>query len=254
MYLQPHNENNLALIKTATKSLKTQHLLMTMAIRHYHTYPRWKIVHNFPLEKTPGFHLLSKLRVIHIYEADWGLIQKFFVSHKINKLACNSANVPIDQAGSRPGRSAIAMGTCKVIMYEIIRIQRLSGGVIYNDAKACYDRIIENLSNLALLQHGLQLPIAQLHATRFQQIKYFIKHKLGISSNSHQHNHPAPVFGVGQGACDAPSCWCFICDALIKVYKSLGTDAIILSSITNMLDDLKISAFVGDTALLSIIS
>jgi hypothetical protein len=130
-------------------------------------------------------------------------------------------------------------------MHELIRNQRLSGGVIYNDAKACYDRIIENLSNLAFLQHVLPLPIAQLHTKTF---------KLGISSNSHKYNQPAPVYGVGQGACDAPACWGFICDALIEVYKSLGTNAIIPSSISKVLTNLKISAFVNDTALLSIIS
>jgi hypothetical protein len=126
MYLQSNDKNDLQLIKTATECLTIQHLLMTMAINHCHTYPRWKLVHNFLLEKTPGFPLITKLRVIHIYEADWELIQIFFVSHKINKMACKSLNVPIDQAGSFPGRSAIEMGTSKVIMYEVIRNQRLT--------------------------------------------------------------------------------------------------------------------------------
>lgn len=227
---------------------------MTLSIQQCHTFRRWQIVHNFLLEKSPGFPLITKLRVIHIYEADWSLIQKYFVSYKINKIASNQGNVPIDQAGSRPGRSDIEMGISKVVMYEIIRNHRLSGGVIYNDAKACYDRIIENLSNLALLHQGLPLPIDKLHAQTFQQIKYIIKHKLGYSTQSHQHNHPAPIFGVGQGACDAPARWGFVCDAFIKLYKLLGTDANILSSISKILTNLKISAFVDDTSLLSIIS
>jgi hypothetical protein len=79
------------------------------------------------------------------------------------------------------------------------------------------------------------MPIAKLHATTLNQIKYIVKHKLGISSISHQHNKPAPIFGVGQGACNAVARWGFICNALIKVYKNLGTDAIILSSISKVL-------------------
>jgi hypothetical protein len=132
------------------------------------------------------------------------------VSYKINKMVSNKVEVPIEQAGSRPGCSAIEMGLGKIITYEIIRNMRLHAGVIYNDAKACYDRIIENLSNIALQHQGLPLQIARLHAQTFRQIEYRIKHKLGISHSSHKHNCPAPVYGVGQGACDAPARWGFV--------------------------------------------
>jgi hypothetical protein len=88
------------------------------------------------------------------------MIQKFFVSYKINKIACYTSNVPVKQAGDRPDRSAIEISVSRVITYETIRNLRLNGGVIYNDAKACYDRIIENVSNLALIHQGLPIKIA----------------------------------------------------------------------------------------------
>jgi hypothetical protein len=132
----------------ANQCLQIQHLLMTLAIKHCHTFQRWRIVHNFLLEKIPGYPLLEKLRVIHIYEADWSLIHKFYIAHKLNHLASKEKTVPIEQAGGRPGRSAIELAASRVITYESIRLQRLQGAVLYNDAKACYDRIIENISNL----------------------------------------------------------------------------------------------------------
>jgi hypothetical protein len=170
---------------------------MNIAIHQCHKFYRWKTVHNFLLEKTPGLPLISKLRVIHIYEADWSLIQKFFISYKINKSACYSNNVPVEQAGARPGRSSIEMGISQVITYETIRNQRLHGGVIYNNAKACYNRIIENISNLAVRHQGLPNNIAKLHCQTFQSIEYTIKHKLGLGVNTHKHNHPSPIYGVG---------------------------------------------------------
>jgi hypothetical protein len=208
----------------------------------------------FSAGKNPVMPLINKLRFIHIYEADWSMIQKFFVSYKINKIACYTSNVPVEQAGARPGRSAIEMGVSLVITYETIRKIRLNGGVIYNDSKACYDRIIENVSNLALIHQGLRIKIAKLHSQTFHSIEYTIKHKLGLGANTHKHTQPAPIYGVGQGACDAPARWGFLCDALIKVYKSLGTDAVIHASISDIITNLKIAAFVDDTALLSIIS
>jgi hypothetical protein len=161
--------------------------------------------------------------------------------------------IPIEQAGARPGRSSIEMGIHKVVVYETIRLQRLYGGVIFNDAKACYDRIIENISNIALLHQGLPIKIAKLHYQTFSQINYTIKHKLGLSTTSHKHKCPAPVYGVGQGACDAPGRWGFICDALIKVYKNIANNAEVISPISNISANHKIGAFVDDTVLMNII-
>jgi hypothetical protein len=93
-YIQCKSEHDEELIRTASDCLEIQLRLMTLAITHCHTYQRWKQVHNFLLEKTPGFPLISKLCVIHIYEADWSLIQKFFVSYKINNIACRAGKVP----------------------------------------------------------------------------------------------------------------------------------------------------------------
>jgi hypothetical protein len=71
-------EENTTHQRIAYDCLQIQHLLMQLAIHHCHTFTRWKTVHNFLLEKTPGMPLINKLRVIHIYEADWSMIQKFF--------------------------------------------------------------------------------------------------------------------------------------------------------------------------------
>ena len=84
---------------------------------------------------------------------------------------------------------------------------------MYNDAKACYDRIVENISNMSLLREGLPIEIAKLHSQTFHSIEYQIKHKQGIGSQSHKHNNPAPIYGVGQGSTDASARWSFLSDA-----------------------------------------
>jgi hypothetical protein len=214
---------------TATKCLQIQHKLMTLAIHHCHTFQQWAVVHNFLLEKTPGLPRLDKLHVIHLYEADWSLIQKFYVAYKINNIASKNKTVPIDQARGRPGRSAIELAASRMLTYKIIRLQRLSDAVVYNDAKACYDRVIENLSNLALMKQGLPIEIARLHSQTFHRINYYIKHRLGIGNTPHSHNNPKPIYGVGQGSTDAPARRGFICDPLLELYKELASDANIVS-------------------------
>jgi hypothetical protein len=223
---------------------------MTLAISQCHTYQRWTVVHNFLIEKTPGLISIDKLRVIHLYKADWSLIQKFFVVYKINNIASFNKIVPTEQAGGRPGRSAIELAASRMLTFETIRLQRLSGAVVYNDAKACYDRVIKNISNLAL--QGLPVEIAHLHAQTFHRIQYFIKHKLGIGQTPHSHNNPKPVYGVGQGSTDAPEQWGFTCNPLLELYNELPSNATIQSPISTKNTNNKIAGFVDDTTTLMI--
>jgi hypothetical protein len=112
-------------------------------------------------------------------------------------------------------------------------IQHSTGSVLHNDAKACFDQIIENIGILALLAQGLPIKIARLHSQTFQQLQYHTKHKLGIGSNTHSHNHPEPIYGAGQGASNVLARWGFLCNHLIQLYKTHGLDAILQSPISS---------------------
>jgi hypothetical protein len=246
-----YNSNNQP-TPIAEVALRIQYQLMTLAIRECHTYKRWQIVHNFLIEKVPGFPIINKLRVIHIYEVDWSLIQRFYVAYKLSKTAAKANTVTNEQAGARPGRSAIELALNRVMTYDIIRNQRLTGAVMYNDAKACYDRVIQNFSNLALLREGLPLQIAKLHVQTFKSIQYHLKHKLGIRIITHSHNQPQPIYGVGQVSTDASARWSFLSNTIIRAYNETANDAIITSPISTKTTNIKISAFVYDTTTLLI--
>jgi hypothetical protein len=119
-----------------------------------------------------------------------------------------------------------------VLTYEVIRLQHLQGAIMYNDAKACYDCIIENLANLTLLREGFPPEIAQLHAQTLQAFKLFIKHKLGLGPIPNTFTELEPILGSGQGATDSPARWGFISDVLIRAYNDLAMDATIYSPIS----------------------
>jgi hypothetical protein len=144
----------------------------------------------------------------------------------------------------------IELAINRVVTYEIIRLQRLSGAVMYNDAKACYDRIVEPISNMALLREGLPITLAKLHAQTFQVIQYHIKHKQGIGPIPHSHNNPEPIYGVGQGSTDASARWGFLSDAIIRAYSANATDATINSPVSCKSFNNKIAGFVDDTTTL----
>jgi hypothetical protein len=241
-----------AVADIASIALHIQHRLLNLAIRECHSYARWHTVHNFILEKLPGQPLVEKLRVIHIYEADWNFLNRYFAAYKITKMAAKEGSVTEEQAGGRPGRSSSEVAVNTVLTYEVIRLQRLTGAIIYNDAKACFDRVIENFANLCLLQEGYPVKVARLHARTLQSMKYFAKHKLGIGEQPNTHSESSPFLGSGQGAADSPARWGFISDALIRAYKRLANSALIQSPLSDASINHKIQAFVDDTRALII--
>jgi hypothetical protein len=242
-----HDQQNKTISDIAHTALQIQLLLINLAISHTHTLERWKCVHNFFIEKIPGTPLIEKLRVIHIYEADWNLILKFFIAHKLTGIACAENTVTQQQAGGRIGRSSSDMATKTVITHEICRLQQLQGAVIYNDAKACFDRIVENISNLVCLREGLAPKIASLHAQTLQQMRYYIKTQHGCLDKYNGHMLPDPFLGSGQGAGDSMSRWGFVSDAIIRAYDKIAISSPIESPISNAKMQDNIQAFVDDS-------
>jgi hypothetical protein len=218
------NHYNAALL-----ALKIQNLLLNLAIQHTHTCERWLVIHNFFLEKLPGRPLLEKLRVIHLYEADWNLILKYFIAYKLNLTACREQTVAPEQTGGRPGKNAADTAAATVVTNEIIVLQKLAGTILYHDAKACFDRIIENLSNATLLCEGINPKLVRLHANTLRQAKYHIKTKYGVSDRPNGHMQPDAFHGTGQGAADSMPRWGFLSDAAIKTYNKLATSTPIKS-------------------------
>jgi hypothetical protein len=115
-----NNNNSKPIHKSAYIALKIQNIIINRAIQHTHTLERWKTVHNFFIERVPGRPLLEKLRVIHIYEADWNLILKYFISHRLAHAVCQHNSITQEQAGGRLGSSASDMATKKVLTHATI--------------------------------------------------------------------------------------------------------------------------------------
>lgn len=206
------------------------------------------------MEKIPGKPLIDKLRVIHIYEADYNIILKYFISKKTLRNAIKHNAIAPEQAGGHPGRTAIDEAIKTVTTYEICNLQRLSGGIMYNDTKACFDRIVENISNITCLNAGAPIDVLHLHHNTLDSMKYIIKHKHGLSPLENGHMNPDPFYGVGQGAGNAGTRWGFISDMIIKAYNKKAHSAVIKSAITKIFSNNRVQAFFDDSKLFILIN
>ena len=79
---------------------------------------RWQNCTTMMIEKVPGCSRINKLRVIHLYEADYNIISKIIWARKLVWHAHDNNMLNMGQAGSRPGMNAIDAVIQKALKYD----------------------------------------------------------------------------------------------------------------------------------------
>jgi len=128
-----------------------------MAVQHCHTYDRWRTIWNFFIEKEIGVPLITKLRAIHIMEADYNLLLKWFSPKGFIQRAENHKQLTPYQGGGHKGRSAIDLACKKVAAYDYVTVTRTPAANFEYDLKHCFDNMYEACQNLSCWQHGADL-------------------------------------------------------------------------------------------------
>jgi hypothetical protein len=96
---------------------------------------RWQNSTTAMIEKIPGCPKIHKLRVIHLYEADYNLILKVIWARKLVWNAHDTNSINKGQAGSRPGCNAIDVIIQKEMKYMYSRLTKTNLATMDNDAK-----------------------------------------------------------------------------------------------------------------------
>jgi len=126
---------------------------------------------------------------------------------------------------------------------------RLCVIVVDNNATACFDRMLKAPNNLACLQHGADPRYIKLHAQTQKELKYYLKHKYGISAEYNSHSESHPWYGMGQGAGDSCNRWVIGSDSMADAYQEQAQGWIIPSPTPNETVTLKLKAFIDDVNL-----
>ena len=114
------------LLDAKQQELFQAHLsLLNYALRWGYSFTRWKTVVNVMIQKDKNNTKIHRLRVIHIYEADYNLL----LGLKWRELLYHAEDNNLlhhGQFGSRPQRSAPDLVLLEELMTEISRITRKS--------------------------------------------------------------------------------------------------------------------------------
>ena len=195
--------------------------------------------------KDVGNYQIHRLRVIHIYEADFNLLLAI-KWRQLLRYADNQNLINPGLFGGRPGCEAQSLPFLEELKYDISYVTRRTLVNFDNDASSCYDRIILSLASLINRKYGLNRRVAVVHALTLQQAMFHLRTQLGFSDLSYSHSVHFPIYGSGQGSGNSPSIWLFISSTLCDAHFETSFGASFAS--TDGTEQVKISmvGFVDD--------
>jgi hypothetical protein len=101
--------------------------------------------------KEPGNYNLDKLRVIHLFEADFNLVVGILFGRRAMYHAKDNNLLHDGQAG-RLGSECMDVTLIKVLHITTSHLTKTSLGLFESDAEACFDRIVMLMAFLASFQ------------------------------------------------------------------------------------------------------
>jgi hypothetical protein len=173
---------------------------------------------------------IHKLRVIHIYEADFNLILAVKWRQLLHAV-CKQDRINPGLFGGRPGHEAQSLPFLEELKYDISYTSRRSSNNFDNDASSCYDRIIISLASLINRKYGLHKNVTTLHARTLQTARFLhLRSPDGtISEESYSHDEDYPIYGSGQGSGNSPCICLLISSTLCDVHNTIAHGSTFIS-------------------------
>jgi hypothetical protein len=118
--------------------------IMDLASNKGFILERWTKVINVMLYKKPGIYLNNKLRMIHLFEADYNfIIGTIFGRRALYSGVDNNTLHPSQWA--QPGRQCSDVVVMCELTIAVAKMTKTPLAGFENDASACYDRIVMNM-------------------------------------------------------------------------------------------------------------
>ena len=230
--------------------LECQVLMMNIAIHHGIALDRWSKSVTVMLEKDAGAPRINRLRIIHLFEADFNLFLKLQWGSRLVKHAVKHDLLNDGQHGSTPGKVSMDPVMLTQLTTDISRLLKVNLARFDNDASACYDRIIVMLGMLAARRCGMPTNVVSTHAEALRLMKYAVKTIHGISEQNYQGTPFECLFGTGQGSGASPSVWLTLVVILMNTIDKLTPECMYFQSPNGKIKHSRRSdAFVDDTSL-----
>jgi exonuclease III len=224
--LAPDDPADNAALESTRQSLTQVHInLINYCLRFRYSLQRWQEIVNAMILKAPGDFRIHRLRIIHLYEADFN----FILSIKWRQLLHHADQLKLihrGQYGGRPGKEATTLAFIEELKTDICYASRKPMINFDNDAASCYDRIIAAIASIIARAHGQHRDVCFVHADTLRQAKFRLKTAMGVSDAFYTNCKAYPIFGTGQGSGNSPVIWVFISSVLFTCHENMARGAV----------------------------
>ena len=182
---------------------------------------RWAKCIDVMLEKKKGIRRIHQLRIIGLVEADFNTALKLFFA---KQMVANSENTTLseEQWGGRPGRTATDPALRKMLAFEYGRAMFVTIALFANDATACFNRMVPNISTLVAMKYGVQPSVMKSRNIVMATMEHSIRTKHGDSSGSYrQLPGDVQLAGETQGKGDVASLWSVESQTILRAHQAL---------------------------------
>eukprot|EP00957_Ditylum_brightwellii_P074793 5684103-Ditylum_brightwellii.AAC.1 len=112
------------------------------------------------------------------------------------------------QFGNQKGCMALDALLLKVVTLDCFCLFQLNGATLNNDATACYNNMIPEVSSLHLQSLGLPESAAKCNVLLNHNMRHHIKTKAGITKDRYRHKPGGEIYREGQGKTSPPLTCC----------------------------------------------
>ena len=195
--------------------------LLNLASTKGFALDRWKKVVNVMIYKKPGVYLINKLRVIHLFEADYNFVIGLVFGRRALYSGVKNKTLHSSQ-WALPGRQCADVVVLRELTIGMAKMLKISLGGFENDAAACYDRLVMNMMGAAFERMGVPEGPLRLQEAVLLNVVHYLKTAFGITLDSYTSDALFRIYGVGQGSKAGPVSWAAVSSLLFQAQELLG--------------------------------
>jgi hypothetical protein len=220
----PDDDEDTSIQDMATHILHILHIihgLASLACLHGFYLDRWRIVVNVMIYKKPGVLELDKLRVIHLFEADFNLIVGLFFGRHAMHHSVDNHLLHTGQYG-RPGGECQDAAFAKNLHNHMAHYSKTPLGQFESDAASCFDRIVMASCFAVMSVWGAPTPGLQMWEQTLYSIVHSVKIALSLSPGTYTYSPTSPIIGPEQGSMGGPAACSTITSPLLTAMNRLA--------------------------------
>jgi hypothetical protein len=181
---------------------------------------RWLHVVNIMIYKKANCLELDRLRVIHLFEADFNLLVGVLFGRRAMYHQVDNQLLHPGQYG-RPGGECQDAALLKVLHNHLAKYTQTSMGQFESDATACFDRMVMNFVLLCFRTNGAPMGPLRMWEQTLYHIIHKVKTAYGTTDASYSYTATSPIIGPGQGSRGGPAGCSTITSPLIECMDKL---------------------------------